>query len=56
MPGFWYVGDPLVTVSGRFPLSRCDFSLPDRSEAPSGAATRPFALRWQNWIAQPTAW
>jgi hypothetical protein len=46
MSGLRYVDDPLVTVSGQFPLSRCDFSLTDRSEAPSGVATRPFALRW----------
>lgn len=39
MSGLRYVDDPLVAVSGQFPLSRCDFSLPDRSEAPSGVAT-----------------
>jgi hypothetical protein len=45
MSGLRYVDDPLVTVSGQFPLSRCDFTLPDCSEPPSGSATRPFALR-----------
>jgi hypothetical protein len=38
--------DPLVTVSGQFPLSPSEFSAPERSECPSGPDTRPFALRW----------
>ena len=55
MSGLRYVDDPLVTVSGRFPLSRCDFTLPDCSEPPSGAVTRPFALRWLSDIGVPVA-
>lgn len=50
-----YVDDPLVTVSGRFPLSRCEFSVPDCSESPSGAETRPFALRWLIDMGVPSA-
>jgi hypothetical protein len=55
MSGLRYVDDPLVTVSGQFPLSRCDFALPDCSEPPSGAVTRPFALRWLSDIGVPVA-
>jgi hypothetical protein len=44
--GLRFIDDPLVTVSGQFPLSPSDFSAPERSESPSGSATRPFALRW----------
>lgn len=53
--GLRYVDDPLVTVSGQFPLSRCEFSLPDRSEPPSDATTRPFVLRWLIDIGVPSA-
>jgi hypothetical protein len=55
MSGLRYVDDPLVTVSGQFPLSRCDFSLPKRGESPSGPKTRPFALRWLIDIGVPSA-
>lgn len=44
--GLRFVDDPLVTVSGQFPLSPAEFSAPERSECPSGPQTRPFALRW----------
>lgn len=53
MSGPRYVDDPLVTVSGQFPLSRCDFLLPERSEPPSGVTTRPYALRWLIDIGMP---
>lgn len=49
-----YVDDPLVTISGQFPLSHCGFSVPDRSDPPSGAKTRPFALRWLIDIGVPS--
>ena len=55
MSGLRYVDDPLVTVSGRFPLNWCDFSVPDRSEPRSGPTTRPFALRWLIDIGVPSA-
>jgi len=50
--------DPLVTVSGQFPLSPPGFEAPERSESPSAPETRPFALRWlvdMGMPAMPTA-
>jgi hypothetical protein len=44
--GLRFMDDPLVTVSGQFPLSPAEFSVPESSECPSGPQTRPFALRW----------
>lgn len=55
MSGLRYVNDPLVSVSGQFPLSPAEFSAPDRSESPSGPETRPFALRWLVEIGRPSA-
>lgn len=55
MSGLRYVDDPLVTVSGQFPLSPAGFTAPECSESPSGPDTRPFSLRWLVDIGLPTA-
>ncbi|WP_051581804.1 hypothetical protein [Pseudonocardia acaciae] len=54
MSGLRYLDDPLVTVSGQFPLNPVNFTCPLRSEPPSGRRTRPFALRWLVEIGVPT--
>ncbi len=55
MSGLRYLDDPLVSVSGQFPLNRCDFMPPSVSEPPSAAPIRPFALRWLIELGVPTA-
>lgn len=54
MSGLRYVDDPLVTVSGQFPLSPPGFDPPERSESPSAPETRPFALRWLVELGRPS--
>lgn len=54
MSGLRYLDDPLVSVSGQFPLNRCDFATPGRSEPPSPVAARPFSLRWLTDIGVPS--
>lgn len=34
VPGLRFMDDPLVTVSGQFPLSPAEFSVPESSECP----------------------
>jgi putative ATP-grasp target RiPP len=46
MTGQRFTDDPLVTVSGQFPLNPFKFTRPTRSEPPSGPSSRPYALRW----------
>jgi putative ATP-grasp target RiPP len=54
MSGPRFTDDPLVTVSGQFPLSPASFVRPPRGEPPSGPLTRPFALRWLVDLGVPT--
>jgi len=46
MAGTRFAGDPLVSISERFPLAPPGFTLPEVGASPSGPATRPFGLRW----------
>ena len=46
MSGLRFLNDPLVSVSGQFPLNSCDFVPPESSAPPSEPAVRPFSLRW----------
>lgn len=55
MSGLRYLDDPLVSVSGQFPLNHCDFTPPAESAPPSDAPIRPFSLRWLIDIGVPTA-
>lgn len=55
MSGLRYLDNPLVSVSGQFPLNTCDFALPAVSEPPSPVPHRPFSLRWLIDIGVPTA-
>ena len=50
-PGF--LDDPLVSVSGQFPLNTCDFDPPEVSEPPSPPELRPFSLRWLTDLGLP---
>lgn len=52
--GTRFADDPLVSVSAQFPLTPPGFSVPDRSESPSGPETRPFGLRWLVTVGVPT--
>ncbi|MGH3570124.1 MAG: hypothetical protein ACRDRH_29780 [Pseudonocardia sp.] len=53
MSGLRYLDDPLVSVSGQFPLNHCDFTPPPDSAPPSDPAIRPFSLRWLIDIGVP---
>lgn len=55
MSGLRYLNDPLVSVSGQFPLNTCDFSPPEISEPPSPAPRRPLSLRWLVDLGVPAA-
>ncbi|MGH3568060.1 MAG: hypothetical protein ACRDRH_18920 [Pseudonocardia sp.] len=55
MSGLRFLNDPLVSVSGQFPLNTCDFRLPDVSEPPSSAPLRPFSLRGLVDLGVPAA-
>ncbi len=48
-----YLNDPLVSISGQFPLNSCDFATPSASEPPSEPTVRPFSLRWLVDIGVP---
>lgn len=48
-----FANDPLVSVSGQFPLGCLDTAPPHASEPPSGVATRPFGLRWVQDVGLP---
>lgn len=50
-----FLGDPLVSVSGQFPLNTCDFRRPAVSDPPSTPEVRPFALRWLIDLGVPAA-
>ena len=55
MSGLRFLDDPLVSVSGQFPLNRCDFVPPSVSEQPSDPSVRPFSLRWLIDLGVPSA-
>src|SRR6201999_487222 len=42
LSGARFMDDPLASVSARLPLTPPGFSVPDRSEAPSGPDTRHY--------------
>jgi hypothetical protein len=55
LSGLRYLNDPLVSVSGQFPLNSCDFAPPSVSEPPSEPSIRPFSLRWLIKLGVPKA-
>lgn len=55
LSGLRFLDDPLVSVSGQFPLNQCDFIPPSVSESPSEPSVRPYSLRWLVDLGLPAA-